>query len=202
MDNQHLYAGNNFQIYHHDEQKYFDRRMGSPRHYINYLAKGNVRYVTTRGTFEFKAGDFYYIPMGTAYEFYNWGRQNCEIHSCGFSLFPETRTKKFKFQNLPSQYIPEFLQIPLQRLPDTPTLVKFYGLLEKLLPHLQEDQIGSPLLESLTKMILQDPTARIPALARQCGLAESTLYVHIKKQTGKTPNEYRKAYRSSYSSRK
>lgn len=190
MDHQHIYAGNNFRTYSYNSPRYFDRRIGSPRHYINYLIKGNARYVTPRGTYEFGPGDFFYVPMGMSYEIYSWGTEHL-LYSCGFELFPEARTKHFKFQLLPKAFVPEFLTIPLNYLPDTPTLVKFYGLLEKLLPHLGEEDESSPLLEALSAKILEEPTARIPALARHCGLAEPTLYVHVKKLTGKTPNEYR-----------
>lgn len=190
MDDQHIYKGNNFRTYKYDTQKYFDRRIGSPRHYINYIVTGYCRYVTPKGSREFGPGDFFYIPMGMPYEIYSWGADHMS-RSCGFELFPEARTKRFKFQSLPQEFVPEFLDIPLNYLPDTPTLVKFYGLLEKLLPHLEEEEESSPLLETLSKRILEDPTARIPALARHCGLAEPTLYVHVKKLTGKTPNEYR-----------
>ena len=190
MDNQYIYKGNNFRTYEYDRQRYFDRRIGSARHYIYYLVSGHSRYVTPKGTFEFGPGDFFYIPMGIPYEVYVWGKNHLS-HSCDFELFPEARTKHFKFQRLPKEFIEEFLTIPLNFLPDTPTLVKFYGLLEKLLPHLEEEEETSPLPETLSKLILEDPTARIPALARQCGMAEATLYIHIKKLTGKTPNEYR-----------
>lgn len=191
MENQELYAGNNFRIYKYENKHYFNRRMGSPRHYINYITQGNARYVTNRGTFEFGPGDFFYIPMGLSYEIYTWGPEICVTHSCGFNLFPEARTRHFKLQTLPKEYVDEFMTIPLNFLPDTPTLVKFYALLEKLIPHLEEEEETSPLLETLSKLILENPTARIPTLARQCGLAESTLYVHIKKLTGKTPNAFR-----------
>lgn len=190
MDNQQLYARNNFRTYKYAQPCYFDRRIGSPRHYINYLSSGHCRYVTPKITLEFGPGDFYYIPIGMPYEIYTWGTDYLSL-SCGFELFPEARTKLFKFQTLPKEYIDEFLTIPLNFLPDTPTLVKFYGLLEKLIPHLEEDEKTSPLLETLSKLILENPTARIPALARHCNLAESTLYVHIKKLTGKTPNAFR-----------
>lgn len=190
MNYQNIYAGNNFRTYKYDTQRYYDRRIGSPRHYINYIVSGYCRYVTPKGTFEFGPGDFFYIPMGMPYEFYAWGADHVS-HSCGFELFPEARTKRFKFQPLPKEYVAEFLSIPRNFLPDTPTLVKFYGLLEKLIPHLEEEEEASPLLETLSKLILENPNARIPALARQCGLAEATLYIHIKKLTGKTPNAFR-----------
>ena len=191
MDQQQLYSGNNFRIYKYHEKRYFNRRMGSPRHYINYIVKGHARYITPQGVFEFGAGDFFYIPMGLPYDIYAWGSPEHEMLSCGFNLFPEARTKKFKVQHLPKEHVAEFLMIPLDRLPDTPTLVKFYTLLQKLLPHLQETSETPPLLEMLSRLILENPTYRIPALARHCGLAEPTLYVHVKKLTGKTPNEYR-----------
>ncbi len=192
MENQQVYAANNFRVYAYDQNKYFNRRMGSPRHYIQYITKGHVRYVTSHKTYSFSQGDLYYLPMGLSYESYCWGAEGYEVYSCGFELFPEARTKKFKPQLLPAEFLPEFLDIPLSRLPSTPTLVKFYTLLEKLLPYLEEDEKETPpLLETLSAKILEDPTARIPALARHCGLAEPTLYVHVKKLTGKTPNEYR-----------
>ena len=190
MNNQNIYAGNNFRIYKNDKPSYYDRRIGSPRHYINYLASGYCRYVTPKAAYEFGPGDFFYIPMGMPYEIYTWGADYVS-RSCGFELFPEARTRHFKFQSLPQEFAKEFLDIPLNFLPDTPTLVKFYALLEKLLPHLEEEEATSPLLEMLSKLILENPTARIPALARQCGLAEATLYVHIKKLAGKTPNAFR-----------
>lgn len=190
MDKQQIYAGNNFRTYKYDQPRYFDRRIGSPRHYINYLSSGYCRYVTPKTTLEFGPGDFFYVPMGMPYEIYTWGSDYLSL-SCGFELFPEARTKHFKFQALPKEYIDAFLTIPLNYLPDTPTLVKFYRLLEKLIPHLEEEEESSPLLEALSKRILENPTARIPALARQCGMAEATLYLHVKKLTGKTPNAFR-----------
>lgn len=193
MDTEQLYSTNNFRIYRYEKSYYADRRMGYPRHYINYVARGRSRVVTENGTFETVTGALYYIPMGFAAEIYSWSEDYIQTHSCGFVLFPEARRKRFKYQRLPDHLIPEFLSIPLNRLPDTATLAAFYVFLEKVIPYLEEDEtvVKAPLLEKLSALILQEPTARIPALAHKCDLAESTLYVHVKKLTGKTPNEYR-----------
>ena len=192
MEDEHLYADNLFRIYKYSTNHYANRRMGSARHYINYITRGHCRYVTAKETVEFKKGDFFYMPMGLCYESHAWGEQGFEMYSCGFCLFPEARMRSFKLQKLPDNFVSAFLQIPLNLLPDSATLSAFYGLLSKLLPFMEEDTTETPpLLEKLSGLVLHNPSARIPELARQCDLAESTLYLHVKELSGKTPNEYR-----------
>lgn len=190
MDSQYLYAGYNFRIYTHNGH-YTDRRTGSARHYINYIVKGRSRYITPSGTYEVGQGTLFYIPMGLPYELYSWCDDTFELRSCGFTIFPEARNKKFMFQTLPQEFVDEFLQLPLNFLPDSKTLCAFYGFLDRLVPYMEEAPHRPPLLEKLSALILADPLARIPALAQQCGLAESTLFLNVKKLTGKTPNEYK-----------
>ena len=191
MDTQYLYDGNNFKVYIH-EGRYTNRKMGSARHYLNCITKGRSKYITPSGTVEIGPGTLFYIPMGMPYEVVSWPDAGVfELHSCGFVLFPETKNKNFKFQTLPDEFVEEFLQIPLNQQPDSKTISVFYGLVDRLLPYMEVQEQAPKLLEKLSKLILEDPMARIPDLAQRCGMSESSLFMNVKKLAGKTPNEYR-----------
>lgn len=192
MNVEQLLQTNYFKIYRQPAGYYGDRRVGMPRHYINYRVRGCSRYVTEDGVLEVGPGDLYYVPMGLHAELFGVGEEPAETISCGFILFPEARKRRFCLQKLPPEFIPDIQKIPMNYLPDTDALAQLYGLLSKLLPHMKEKSATTPpLLKKLSNLILQDPLARIPALARECGVSESSLYVHVKALSGKTPNDFR-----------
>ena len=192
MDVEQLLQTNYFRIYRHPAGYYADRRVGMPRHYINYRIRGRTRYVTEDGVLEVGPGDLYYIPMGMKAEMFDGVDEPTETMSCGFILFPEARKRRFCPQKLPAQFIPDIQKIPMNYLPDTDALAQLYSLLARLLPHMKEEAVTTPaLLEKLSSLIRQDPSARIPTLAKECGVSESSLYVQVKELSGKTPNEFR-----------
>ena len=192
MDMEQLLQTNYFRTYYRAVGYYADRRVGTPRHYINYRIRGCSRYVTQDSVLEVGPGDLYYVPMGLQVEIFGVGEEPAETISCGFMLFPEARKKRFCLQKLPREFIPEIQKIPTNYLPDTMALAQLYTLLSKLLPHMKEETVTTPaLLEKLSELIRQDPSARVPTLAKECGVSESSLYVQVKALSGKTPNEFR-----------
>ena len=192
MDMDQLLQTNYFKLYRHPAGYYSDRRVGMPRHYINYRIRGCSRYVAENSMLEVGPGDLYYVPMGLKAEVFTVGDDPIETISCGFILFPEARKRRFCIQKLPSEFIPDIQKIPMNYLPDTDALAQLYSLLSKLLPHMKEETITTPaLLEKLSELIRKDPSARVPNLAKECGVSESSLYVQVKALSGKTPNEFR-----------
>lgn len=208
-----------FVTYLYGKSAHFDRKVGSPFHYFNYLAHGSGRIVSENITLELKQGDFYYIPKGLSYHSYWQSEDYVSLPSCATTIFPEAQTEPFfpasqeakgfpqkwdalsthvvpfKLQMLPREFLEEYLAIPRDVTPDTRTLARFYTWLEKLTPHLQreEQDPGTLLAKKASAYIDSNPGCRIPDIARHCGISESALYSTIRKATGKTPNELRHA---------
>lgn len=165
-----------------------DRQKGAFRHYIQYMKAGECTYYTDQGNFQLKTGDFFYLPKGLRY---TASFRNIQMHSCGFTLFPEAEYKPFSFQLLPEQFALRFLQIPKNIVPDTKTLAMFYKLLEDLLPCMQRsaDTTPSDLENKIRVYLWKNFASQVSDIAKYCNLSVPHLYRLLKQQTNKTPNQ-------------
>ena len=204
-----------FVTYRYWTKNYFDRRSGSIYYSFQYLSKGRGRLDFENSTITVEEGDLVYIPRNLPYEAYWKGDEYAELITCGTSIFPEAQSvtyyppywakvKKgerasrtvphaFEPQKLPREFVKEFLAIPRDSAPDTHALSMFFSWLEKVIPHLQVEKKanGAKLVERALEFIEKNPTCRVADVARYCGVSEPGLYNHIRRITGRTPNQLR-----------
>ena len=151
-----------------------NREKGSFRHYINYFLRGETTYYTEKGPFHVRAGDLIYLPMDIRYtaEF-----QGTHILSCGFTHFPEALEHNFLPQKLPGKFIPEFMDIPKNIMPNSVTLAKFYTLMSQLLPYLQKAEIDytQTLTEKIRIFIWRNFTCQVKDIAKYCRMSVPNL---------------------------
>ncbi len=182
-----------FVTYRYGQSKHIDRNMGAPWHYFNYIVRGRVRMVTDTQVLELEAGDFYYIPKGLRYQAYWQSEDSVSLPSLGTAIFPDASTVPYRLQKLPQQFVEEYLKIPRSGPITVSTLAKFYTFLERLLPYMEQDlqDPSSVLIQRFRSFVEANPNARVPEIARHCGVSDSTMYTTVHKATGKTPNVLR-----------
>ncbi len=182
-----------FVTYRYGTSAHYDRSMGAPWHYFNYIVRGSARLVTDKEVLELKAGDFYYMPKGLRYQVYWQSEDTVTLPSLGTAILPDAAVIPYKLQKLPLEFVEEFLRIPRNAPLTVSTLAKFYTFLEHILPHMEQDlqDPAALLLQRFRSFVEKNPRARIPEIARHCGVGDSTLYATVQKATGKTPNALR-----------
>ena len=165
-----------------------NREKGSFRHYIHYLLKGDAVYYTEQGAFHVSAGDLFYLPMDIHYTGHY---QDCHIISCGFTHFPEALDHTFLPQKLPEQFIPQFMDIPKNIMPDSATLARFYTLVSQLLPHMKEAQTdyAQSLVEKIRIFIWRNFRCQVHEIADYCKMSVPNLYRVLKESDYGTPNQ-------------
>lgn len=197
------------------KKNHFDNRQGSIYYSFKYLAKGIGRITYGNTTMEVSEGDLVYIPRNLPHTAYWKGEEYAELISCGTTIFPEAqavtyyppfwaKAKKgekasqtvplpFVPQKLPREFVKEFLEIPKDSAPDTRALAMFFSWLEKVIPHLrvEENLNGVRLVERATDYMEKNPGCRVADIAHHCGVSEPGLYNHIRRVTGRTPNQLR-----------
>lgn len=164
-----------------------NREKGSFRHYIQYFSQGSAVYYTEQGPFSVSTGDLIYLPMDIRYT----GQfQDARIFSCGFTHFPEALEHTYLPQKLPDKFIPEFMDIPKNIMPDSATLSKFYTLLSQLLPHMKEAQMSytQSLPEKIRIFIWKNYQCQVKDIADYCRMSVPNLYRVLKESGCGTPN--------------
>lgn len=165
-----------------------NREKGSFRHYINYFLQGNAVYYTEQGPFTVSTGDLIYLPMDIQYT----GQfQDAHFLSCGFTHFPEALEHTYLPQKLPDKFIPEFMDIPKNIMPDSATLAKFYTLLSKLLPYLKEAETSyaQSITEKIRIFIWRNYQCQVKDIADYCKMSVPNLYRILKEAGCETPNQ-------------
>lgn len=204
-----------FVTYRYWKKNYFDQKNGSSYYSFKYLSKGVGRITYGNTTMEVHQGDLIYIPRNFPYTAYWKGEEYAELITCGTTIFPEAqaviyyppywaKAKKgekasqtvpipFGIQKIPQEFVQEFLAIPRDSAPDTRALAMFFSWLEKVVPHLQveEKDNGARLAERAVDFIEKNPGCRVAEIAQYCGVSEPGLYNHIRRVTGRTPNQLR-----------
>ena len=165
-----------------------NREKGSFRHYIHYFLRGEAVYYTEQGAFHVSAGDLFYLPMDIHYTGHF---QDSHIISCGFTHFPEALDHTFLPQKLPDQFIPAFMDIPKNIMPDSATLARFYTLVSQLLPHMKEAQTdyAQSLVEKIRIFIWRNFRCQVKDIADYCKMSVPNLYRVLKESGYGTPNQ-------------
>lgn len=204
-----------FVTYRYWKKNFFDQQFGSIYYSFRYLAKGKGKLMYNDTVLELEEGDLFYIPRNFPYQATFKGEEYAELILCGTTIFPEAqattyyppywaKAKKgekayqtvpvaFPPQKIPREFVPEFLAIPRDSAPDTRALAMFFVWLEKVIPHMQGEQknTGARLAERAIEFMEKNPACKISQVAAHCGISEPTLYNHIHRVTGRTPNQLR-----------
>lgn len=189
MGNPNDHGGYYFVDYgYHPDEYINNRQKGNFRHYIHYIAKGSAVYYTEQGTFSAQAGDLIYLPMDIQFTGHYRDRH---IISCGFTHFPEALEHNYLPQKLPDAFIPQFLDIPKNIMPDSSTLAKFYTLLSQLLPHLKKSEKNFPqsLEEKIRIFLWRNFTCQVQDIANHFQMSVPNLYRVLKEAGCQTPNQ-------------
>lgn len=187
------YDNYRFIIHEYNAPRIIDWSEGHPWHTISYVMEGEGLLKADNVSIELKKGDLYYIPMGLSYKCH-WKNSYTRLRTMGFRIFYDGDDAPFAPQKLPPEFVPQHREIPLQVQPDAQTLGKFYTLLGQLVPIMERQ--GMDPSQRLVKKAKNLMSARflrwsVSAIAEQCGVSESTLYLAFKNAEGRTPNQVR-----------
>lgn len=181
-----------FTEYRYGRSHYTDARSGANLHFLALMEEGHCRIVSEDRTIEAGPGQAFYIPMGLPYQSYWFSDTAVRFRSCGFALFPEMKEAAFCLQVLPEALADEVRRIPLQGRPDSAALGQLFGVLGKVLPHMerQTQKGGVCLWEQAVEYMRSHRDCRTAEVAHACGVSESALYASFKRH-GTTPNQTR-----------
>jgi AraC-like DNA-binding protein len=165
---------------------------GISKHYFGYLIKGNAKIKTKKAELIVKPNEIFYIPKGLKYQS-EWFGEEIEFYSFGFEISPIN--KSFVLQKIDCgekarevfhelcQEI-HFKQIGIGKLYYFFELVAG-GMIEADMP------IANAVVEKAIEFMSNNPTVRIPDVAKACNISEPSIYLLFKKNLSKTPNEVR-----------
>lgn len=163
-----------------------------PRHYFGCLIKGSAIIKSQQQELHLHAGEIFYIPKGLYYQS-RWFGEEIEFYSFGFEIAPTTQS--FLLQKVVCSESAKVLFAELcQEIPFTEKgigkLYRFFGEVSDGMEKAKNKHIN-PTLEKAVAYISANPNAKISDVAYHCRISESGLYALFKRQTGKTPNDFR-----------
>ena len=195
MENFELYSSFAFKKYHHSSGKHTDSSDGCSQHYIGYLYRGSARIVSDKETLELQVGDLFYIPKGCKYHSYWYGQDGAVFDSFAFSAIPQKEHISYCLQKLTMTEEVKILHRALaaDRTVNLHSVSTLYRLLWTLMPTMRHHayEQGGVFARKIADAIFEQPDTSTQAIARFCGVSESTAYHVIKKELGKTPNQLR-----------
>ena len=181
-----------FTEYRYGRSHYTDARRGANLHFLALLEEGFCRIVSDDRVIEVGPGQPFYIPMGLPYQSYWFSDTTVRFRSCGFALFPEMEEAAFCLQVLPESLADEVRRIPLRGRPDSAALGELFGVLGKVLPHMERQTQPSAvcLWEQAMEYMRSHRDCRTAEVAHACGVSESAIYAAFRRHDS-TPNAAR-----------
>jgi hypothetical protein len=160
---------------------------GTTVNYLAYMVKGNAKLVSEEEVVSVSEGDIFFIPSGSKYRSYWYGKPEIEFISLSFSFLPNFENRLYKNQVLPSdrEAIRSMYEI-VNDTGETPTGVgKLYSLLGSLMPKLSYSLGGKgrQLIDKATEIMSKEPKITVKEIAKRCAVSESTLYSAFKKHS-------------------
>lgn len=193
MEDFELYKSFSFKYYHAAPGKHTDNSAGARYHYIGYIHRGTARLVSAKGTIELEAGDLFYIPKGCSYHSYWY--DGAEFDSFAFSAIPQHEPISYCMQKL--TMTPEVKQLHGQlsenKTVNANSVATLYKLLWLLMPTMRHHAYdrSSILAHKIEAAIYEQPDVSTEAIAKSCGVSQSTVYHLLKTVLQKTPNRIR-----------
>ena len=173
----------------------FDNRSGTKCHFLARIRNGRVRIVCENGeVIEVSTGEVFYLPMGLRYRSYWEKNEGDEVicwDSCGFVYFPEADVPSYPVQKLEgtSEENQTLDALCDSGVINTQSVGKFYLTLATILERMQRGEQDPRVLlrERIFEFIRQNPSFKVSALARECCMSESTLFLYFKNYLHTTP---------------
>ena len=193
MNNQEFFKSFRFVRYAFSEhQRETDNRHGITCHFLGYLRRGQARFVQAgEPDVRVEAGDFFYIPLGAAYQSYWCGDDGVVFDSFAFPFFPDEGNSHYKLQNLKTEPTAEALtDLLVTNRPVTCADVgRCYQMLSLFLPRLipTDKCRRRKTVERATAYMREHTDYSIRDVARHCSVSESGLYDAFRHVTGNTP---------------
>ena len=173
-----------------------DNRRGVKVHYLALMLSGSAKLVADDGTIEISEGDVFYIPNGKRYQSYWYGEPNISFISLGFGYMPSFDAQTFNTQLISAQNSERelFHKILARESINAESVGEFYTLLARLLPKMTPEKrsAAGELIHRTEKLIYDNPTLSVSALAKLLAVSESSLYAAFKRH-GTTPNAIRQS---------
>lgn len=184
-----------FNEYRFDETQHRNNIRGVDFHYIGFMKHGRGQIVSEGQTLEIRESEMFYIPKGCHYVSHWIADDHVCFDSIGFLYFPTTAPGGYKLQIIrqTDRIWDAFAPLSQNKAVDATSIGNLYRLLGILEQILEPAPIcrNAEIYEKTLRYMQEDPLRSIPHYARLCGVSESALYQHIKKQSGKTPNRIR-----------
>ena len=166
-----------------------------PYHYFAMLIKGTAKIEARDTVLSLKPGEIFYIPKGIKYQsqWFGEGGKQVEFFSFGFEISPINKTFALQKINCSDEARMLFDNLCKEIPYKEKGIGALYYFFEKVSDSmkLSEKKFTNETLEKALGYIKENPRARVSEIADFCGVSESGLYLLIKKQTDKTPNEIR-----------
>jgi len=170
-----------------------DMMLKSGHNYVLYLQKGSAAITAGDEVFRLEPGDILHIPRGSRYSTEFWGSPEILFGSYAYLNCPGLEIHNYKIQKVHrTEKIDRLI-----RLVSESSGVKSIGHFYLFLGEMAENMIPScvdkkdALLRTAMQYIRQNPQARTPDVAKQCGVSEAGLYNLFREYTDTTPGDYR-----------
>ena len=173
-----------------------DNRRGVKVHYLALMLSGSAKLVADDGTIEISEGDVFYIPNGKRYQSYWYGEPNISFISLGFGYMPSFDAQTFNTQLISAQDSERelFHKILARESINAESVGEFYTLLARLLPKMAPEKrsAAGELIHRTEKLIYDDPTLSVSALAKLLAVSESSLYAAFKQRSESSIGEIKR----------
>ena len=165
-----------------------------PYRFFGRLTKGSGRLVTSDKEIFLSAGDVFYIPHDIPYHSY-WTPDRdsgiVEWESYRFEFIPSEKNRCFHFQKVDASAsaLSHLDLVAKGRPASISDIGHFYTFLGAVIPNMTEANTDprQTLFERAEAYISQNPSFRVPELARHLGISESGLYSFFKSYADTTP---------------
>jgi len=174
------------------KHRYTDNRHGSPYHYFAYMREGKGRIVADQDELFLEAGDFFYIPLNTAYQSWWTNDGTVRFDSFGFKQFPLFIGKNYPLQKIQASPLAYELnaKLYLNKELTFQTISTFSLLLGCLTENMYTVNVCSKehIVRQAEKYMAAHTGYLISDVARHCGISESGLYAAFRSERGYPPN--------------
>lgn len=193
MDNTVFYNSFAFYKMTFNRMHYADFRNGAVKNFIALIVKGKARIVMEKERLEIGEGEVFFIPKDLPYQSYWFADEEVSWYSIGFDLMPCKEPCSFALQKLAAgeKELELIREIGSGKSPRTIGLL--YELLDLLMPVMKSES-GKKLQSAMEEQLKKDLRVPVESIAESLGISVSGFYSRFRRETGMTPNDYRRRY--------